>query len=138
MRKKRRHENTRINVTFDEASYNQIRLLAHKEGISMGELLRRWSAEKLNGELSKDNIDYICRIIREQLRDTLQPSVERLASLSAKGCVMSGAAAILSAEAIARFVSPDLQQDVQDTFTHAKKQAARYTQAKNMESFFAD
>lgn len=136
--KKRHMRNTRINVTFDEASYNQIRLLAHKEGISMGELLRRWSTEKLNGELTKDNIDYICRIIREQLRDTLQPSVERLASLAAKGCVMSGSAAILSAEAIARFVSSELQEDVQDTFTRAKKQAARYTQAKNLDGFFAD
>lgn len=123
-------EKPRINVTLDEETYLQIKLLAHKEGRSMSDLLRTWADEKLNGEITKNNLDFICGIIREQLKDTLQPSVERLAALCAKGCVQSSTAAYLTAETIAKFVPLELQEDVQEVYINARKKAVRYTQSK--------
>ena len=123
--------NPRINVTFDDEAFNQIKLIAYKEGKSMSEIIREWTYERLDGELSKNNIDFVCRLIREQLRDVLQPHVDRLAAISAKGGVQSATAAYLTAETIARFVPPDLQEDVQEVYLQARKKAVRYMQQKN-------
>lgn len=123
-------ENPRINITYDPETYTQIKLLAHKEGKSMSEIIRIWTYEKLDGELSKNNIDFICKLIREQLKDVLQPSIDRLAAISAKGGVQSATAAYLTAETIARFVSPDLQEDIQEVYIQARKKAIRYMQKK--------
>ena len=74
----------RINVTFDDETYSQIKLIAHREGLFMSELVREWTLDSLNGQVGKDNINLITTIIREQLKDILTPNIERLAALSAK------------------------------------------------------
>lgn len=120
----------RINVTFDLESYNQIRAIAHRENISMSEQLRLWSMDALNGQVNKDNIDLITQIIRNELKVILHPSVERLASLSAKTCVQASTAAYLNAEAINKLVPVELQQDVREAYEMARKKAVIYTKNK--------
>lgn len=118
----------RINVTFDIDSYNKIKLIASKNNISMSEVVRNWAMQGLNGTLTKDNLDLIIPIIREQLDSLLDPAVNRLASLSAKACIQAGAAAYLSAEAIAKLVPIELSEDVATCYEIARKKAVRYMQ----------
>lgn len=119
-------ENPRINVTFDEKTYMQIKLIAEKRGSSMSEVCRLFILDSLNGELTKENIDFVSSIIREQLKIVLHPSIERLAALSAKTCMQASTSAYLTAETIARFVPEDLQMDVQDAYNAARKKAVQY------------
>lgn len=120
----------RMSVTFDAETYQQLKNIADKNGISIAEVIRRNNQASLNNTVTVENLDLITRIIREQLKDVLAPSVERLAALSAKSCVQSSTAALLSAEAISRWVPADLQADVRDTYERARKKAVIYTKQK--------
>lgn len=117
----------RINVSFSEDDYEQIKHIAHKQNKSMSEVIRDFSIEGLNGTVGTSNIDLITGIIRTQLRDVMRPSIERLAALSAKTCVQSATAAYLTAETIARFVPENLQLDVKDAYESARKKGVEYT-----------
>ena len=123
----------RINVSFSEDDYEQIKHIAHKQNKSMSEVIRDFSIEGLNGTVGTSNIDLITGIIRTQLRDVMRPSIERLAALSAKTCVQSATAAYLTAETIARFVPENLQLDVKDAYESARKKGVEYTRRNTSE-----
>ena len=129
----KRRKELRINVRFDEDTYNQIKLLAHSEGKSMSEVIRFWSEERLNGEINAKNIALITDIIRTQLSAVMQPGIERLAALTAKTCIQSSAAAYLTAETISRFLSDSEQEEFNDIYQRARKKGVAYTKNKNEE-----
>ena len=114
-------DRVRITVTFDIETYKLLKNISDKNHISISETVRRYTEAGLNGSLSESNINYISAIIREQLRIVMQPSIERLAALSAKTCIQASAAAYLTAEAIARFVPVELQEDVAAVYEDARK-----------------
>lgn len=122
-----RQKTKRIYVSFSDEDYEQIRNLAHKRNQSMSEVVRDFTIEGLNGTVGASNIDMITGIIRTQLRDVLKPSIERLASLSAKTCVQASTAAYLTAETVARFVPDNRQLDVKDAYEAARKKGVDYT-----------
>lgn len=121
----------RINVTFNADTYNKIKLIAHKQNISMSEVCRRWIEDGLNGTLNVDNIDFLVPIIKEQLKSILDPSVNRLAALSAKTCVQAGTAAYLTAETISKFVPPAERMDFVASYESARKKAVHYMKNKS-------
>lgn len=123
-------KNHRLTVSFDEETYNQLCHYSAKNNVDKASLIRAWTIEALNGKLSSENIDFITKIIRNELSNVLKPSVERLAALSAKTCIQAGTSAYLSAEAIASFVPPNRQREVKEVFDLARKQAVEYTQKK--------
>ena len=120
----------RVTVTLDRVTHNQLKNIADKNHISISEVMRRYVEAGLNGNLAEENINYISTIIREQLRIVMQPSIERLAALSAKTCIQASAAAYLTAEAIARFVPVELQEDVAAVYEDARKKGVRYTKSR--------
>lgn len=124
-----RADRRRIGVTCDIETWEKIKAIADKNDKSMSEVCLKWCLEGLNGTLNSDNLEFIVPIIREQLRDVLQPSVERLASLSAKTCVQAGAAAYLSAECMSCFVPPQDRMEFGEAYTRARKKAVSYTQS---------
>ena len=123
-------DRVRITVTFDSETYKLLKNISDKKHISISETVRRYTEAGLNGNLSESNINYISAIIREQLRIVMQPSIERLAALSAKTCIQASAAAYLTAEAIARFVPVELQEDVAAVYEDARKKGVRYTKSR--------
>jgi len=123
----KKKKNMRINITFTVDTYNQIKHIANKKNMYMAQIIRDWTLEALNGEVNSDNINLITQIIREQLSDIIRPSVERLASLSAKTCIQAGVAAYLSAETIMKFVPIELQEDVESAYSAARKKAIAFT-----------
>lgn len=123
-------ERKRINVTFDLESYNQISMLADLRRISMSELLREWSLEALNGQIGANNIDLVTKIISQELKNIIQPQIERLASLGAKTCVQASTSAYLNAEALANLVPLELQTDIKDIYEVARKKGVAYTKNK--------
>lgn len=120
----------RINVTFEDDTFRQIENIANSTNKTFSEVVRDFTLQGLNGEVGAKNIDFITSIIREQLRSILKPEIERICSLQAKGTIMSATSAFLNAEAISRFVSKDLQTDVQTTYDLAHKKAILYTKSK--------
>lgn len=117
----------RISVTFDDDTYKQIKNIADRNGVSIAEVVRKNNEEILSGQLSKDNINWISRIIRQELKSILERYFERIIALQAKTCIQAGAAAYLSAEALASFVPDSLQKDFLDAYEAARKKAIKYT-----------
>lgn len=121
---------TRISVTFDDEVYRQLKLIADKNGDSIASTIRELVQHSLDGELTAANLTFITSIIREQLKDVIQPFIERLAALNAKTGVQAGAAAYLAAEAIAKFVPNNMQAEVTETYEQARKKAVAYMQRR--------
>lgn len=125
----------RIVISVDDEMYEQLKNIADQNHISLSEAGRRGLQAALNGSLSKTNLDFVSKIIREQLRAVMQPSVERLAALSAKTCVQAAAAAYLTAETISRFVPDEMQEDMISVYEQARKKAVVYVKKRNAEDF---
>lgn len=120
----------RINVTFDLETYDQIHLLADLRNTHMSEVIRLWSLEALNGQVAANNIDLITKIMSSELKNIIQPQIERLASLNAKTCIQASTSAYLNAEALANLVPLELQQDLEYVYEVARKKGVAYTKNK--------
>lgn len=120
----------RISVAFDEETMEQLKLISAKTGKSISDIVSGYTMEGLKGQIGADNIDLITNIIRTQLKDVMQPSVERICSLIAKTCVSSAQSTFLNAEAIAKFVPQDRQEDVNEVYEKARIKAIEYTKKK--------
>lgn len=117
----------RINITYDYETFREISNLAAKLGMKNAELVRDWSIQGLSGTLNKENMDLIAHIVREQLQSILNPQINRLATLNAKTCIQASTAAYLTAEAILKFVPPNRQQEVEESYLAARKKGIEYT-----------
>lgn len=113
----------RINVSFDLDTYEHIMRLAAQKDVSMSDIVRLYTEEGLQGKLNSDNIDFISGIIREQVKNTMQPQIERLASLSAKAYMEAATASLLTAETIAKFVDDSQQEAFEEVYEKARKKA---------------
>lgn len=120
-----------ISVTLTEDEYNEVKRIAAKENRSMSEVGRMFIVQGLNGTLTKDNMDEIVPVIREQVESVLSPRLERLISLTAKTCIQSGTAAYLSADAIYKFVPVVQREDVNISYEGARKKAVAYMKGKS-------
>lgn len=125
-----KEDRKRINVTFDVDTYNKIRLIAHKEGRDMSDVVREWTVQGINGHVTEKNLDVIAPIIREQVRAEMEPMMQRMIAISAKACIQSGTAAYLSADAILKFVPPEQREEVRETYEKARKRAVEFMRAK--------
>ena len=119
-----------VSVTLTEGEYNELKRIAAKEDRSMSEVGRMFITQGLNGTLTKDNLDDIAPVIREQVDSVLSPKLERLISLAAKTCIQSGAAAYLSADAIFKFVPAVQREEVNVSYEEARKKAVVYMKGK--------
>lgn len=122
--------NFRISPVFSEADYLNIEKLAAQKGCTKAELVRELTLNGLKTELTLDNLDFICKILRQELKNIQRPEVDRLASLIAKTCIMSATSSYLTAEALASFVPPGRQRDIQEAFDSARLKAIQYTKSK--------
>jgi hypothetical protein len=131
MMMKKQTTNKRINVTFSEEEYNQIRNLAGKNNECMSALVRSWAEQGLNGTLTEDNISVLVPIIREQVENVLSPKMERMIALTVKTCIQAGTATYLTAETIANLLPDELQLDYREAYEAARKKAVAYIKSKS-------
>lgn len=120
----------RISVTLDRDSYDKVKIIAHKQNRDMSDLIREWTIQGMNGELTEKNLEIIVPVIREQIKNVIEPMLERSISLTAKTCIQAGTAAYLSADSILKFVPKEQREDVRESYEKARKQAIEYTRAK--------
>ena len=127
---KLRKKTKRINVSVDQDTYDHIMRLAAQRDESLSDVVRLYTEAGLQGTLNSDNIDFISGIIREQIKITMQPQIERLASLSAKAYMEAATASLLTAETISRFVDDSKQEALQDVYEKARKKAVATARKK--------
>lgn len=116
----------RISITFSDDQAEIIEKISKREGKSFADTVRSLCDEAIKLQVSNDNINLITEIIDERLRSILKPQVERLASLSAKGAIMSATSTFLNAQALSDFVPKERRKDFVESYEKAKLKGIAY------------
>lgn len=119
-----------LSVLLSEEEYGQLQTLAARSRKSMSEIGRNYIKKGMDGDVSENNIEFLAPIIREQVRNVLEPMMERMIALTAKSCVQSGTAAYLAADAILKFVPPAQRREVKESYEAARKKAVAYMKTR--------
>ncbi|MBQ3421861.1 MAG: hypothetical protein IJH34_09360 [Romboutsia sp.] len=120
----------RISITFTDEQAEVIEKISKREGRSFADTVRSLCDEAIKLQVSNDNIDLIAEIIDERLRAILKPQVERLASLSAKGAIMSATSTFLNAQALSDFVPKERRKDFVESYEKAKLKGIAYVKKR--------
>lgn len=124
----------RISITFTDEQAKMIERIARKENKSFADTVRFLCDESLKVTANTDSIDMITEIIDERLRAILKPQVERLASISAKGAIMSATSTFLNAQALADLVPLNKQKDLLEIYEKARLKGVTYVKGKVTDS----
>lgn len=119
-----------LTIELTTEDYEQIKAIASKSHTSMNNVARKFITQGLNGTVTENNIEFLAPIIREQIKNVIEPMMERQISLTAKTCVQAGTAAYLSADAILKFVPPAQREEVSDSYEAARKKSIQYLKGK--------
>jgi len=133
MRGKKMNKLRFVGVKFREDVFEQIEVIAKKEGKSLSEVVRNLVNKGLSERVLEENTDLIAQIIRQQLEIVLKPHVERLASLSSKGGHMSATATFLNVQALMDLVPSERRKDVREMYESARKKSAAYMRTRTDE-----
>lgn len=123
----------RTYVTLNEELDKAVKATALHRGISESQVIRECVEEQMKVQASIDNIDLITKIVREQLQMLMDGYIERLASISSKGAIMSATSTYLTAETISRLLPLDLQTEYQTAYEQARKKGIAYIKSKRTE-----
>lgn len=124
-------KNTSKQIRFTEDEIYNITKYAEVKGINtFSEAVRRLCDEALKLQVANDNINLITEIIDERLRSILKPNIERLASISAKGAIMSATSTFLNAQALADFVPPNKKKDMLEAYEKARLKGVAYVKGR--------
>ena len=124
----------RISITFTDEQVEVIEKIAERRGCSFADTVRKLCDEATKIEVAADNINLVTEIIDERLRAILKPHVERLASLSAKGAIMSATSTFLNAQALADFVPVEKRKDLVETYEKIRFKGVAYVKGRVSES----
>lgn len=117
----------RVNVTFTEKEYNHIEEVVKKGGATTAsDYVRKMYYEGKKVYNANENIDFIVDIIEDRMRSILAPNIERLASISAKGAIMSATSTFLNAQAIADFIPLERRKDFVEVYEKARLKGIAY------------
>lgn len=120
----------RISITFTDEQAEMIERIAKKDNKTFADTVRNLCDESLKVKSNAQHIDMIVDIIDECLRSIMKPHVERLASISAKGAVMSATSTFLNAQALADFVPPEKRKDLAETYEKARLKGVAYVKGR--------
>lgn len=124
----------RISITFTDEQVEVIEKISERSGCSFADTVRKLCDEATKIEVAADNINLITEIIDERLRSILKPHVERLASISVKGTIMSATSTFLNAQALADFVPVEKRKDLVETYEKARLKGVAYVKGKVSDS----
>jgi len=79
----------RISFFIDTKSNDALDKLSAKSNLNKSELIRNFVAEGLTVKTTRDDLDFICKVISKQIEVTLKRDIERIVSLIIKNTFSS-------------------------------------------------
>lgn len=79
----------RISFFIDTQSNDALDKLSAKSNLNKSELIRNFVAEGLTVKATRDDLDFICKVISKQIEVTLKKDIERIVSLVIKNILSS-------------------------------------------------
>ena len=105
--------------------------LAAQRHITKSEILRELVDKGLTATGAKVEDSELYEMIRQAVRETMQPQVERLAAISAKAAHISGAAFFMAVYAASHGRSPAEQREIEDAAGTARMLGIQYLKLKD-------
>lgn len=105
--------------------------LAAQRHITKSEILRELVDKGLTATGAKVEDSELYEIIRQAVRETMQPQVERLAAISAKAAHISGAAFFMAVYAASHGRSPAEQREIEEAAGTARMLGIQYLKLKD-------
>lgn len=119
-----------VGVKFHQDVFEQIELIAKKEGESLSDVIRDLVNKGLAERVLEENTELIAQLVRQQMELVIKPHVERLAALSSKSGHMSATAAFLNVQALMDLVPTEKRKNVKEMYESARKKSAEYMKTK--------
>ena len=79
----------RISFFIDTKSNDALDKLSAKSNLNKSELIRNFVAEGLTLQTTRDDLEFICKVISKQIEVTLKKDIERIVSLIIKNTFSS-------------------------------------------------
>lgn len=79
----------RISFFIDTKSNDALDKLSAKSNLNKSELIRNFVADGLTVKATRDDLDFICKVISKQIEVTLKKDIERIVSLIIKDILAS-------------------------------------------------
>lgn len=112
-----------LTIRLEEDQYNQLKnLAASRNNTPLAELAREILANGLAADVLDTQRDIMKEVVRLAVDDALKPSVNRLASIEAKGSIMSATATFLSMLVLNQIGKIE-QERVYELYNDARKKA---------------
>lgn len=105
--------------------------LAAQRHITKSEILRELVNKGLTATGAKVEDSELYEMIRQAVRETMQPQVERLAAISAKAAHISGAAFFMAVYAASHGRSPAEQREIEEAAGTARMLGIQYLKLKD-------
>ena len=80
---------TVLPFSYDTKSNDALDKLSAKSNLNKSELIRNFVAEGLTVKTTRDDLDFICKVISKQIEVTLKKDIERIVSLIIKNTFSS-------------------------------------------------
>lgn len=119
-----------VGVKFNKDIFEQIEIIAKKEGLSISDVVRDLVNKGLSERVLEENTELIAQIVRQQMEIVIKPHIERLAALSSKGGHMAATAAFLNVQALMDLVPVERRKNVKEMYDNARKKSVEYMRTK--------
>ena len=121
----------RISFFIDKKSNDALDKLSAKSDLNKAELIRNLVSEGLTVKTTRDDLDFICKVISKQMEVTLKKDIERLVSLVIKAILSSQNTNYLCMELLKK---NNNIIDIREIKEKAQKYAIEYLKNKNSSS----
>lgn len=136
-----KHTAAYIPYRCSQSTYEAIEKIAVVQRKTRVQVVRELVEAGLVATGYKQDEEYLAKLIQESVKVVLQPSVERLASISAKAAQISGASFFMGVFASRLMLPPGEQDLIDQAAAQARKMGVEYLKLnkdRDVDAFIAD
>ena len=122
-----------MTIKVSPDTYKAIQKLAAKGHENMSVVVREFIDKGLNVQGYKDDIDFITRIIRQEVRAEIGAQSNRLRQIMFKIGAISSSNYFLAVRMLADVINPSMREDFKDINTNARKLGEEFMEMKYSE-----
>ena len=123
-----------ITVKISDEKYQALKKFSANKHRNMADVVRNFIDKGLAVESYQDNIDFISKIIRQEVKAEISLQVERFVKIMMKVGYLASGSYFLLARVFADFVSPSMQQSYKDVEYKTRRMGIEYMKKKDFDA----
>lgn len=118
----------KVSFYLDGETYNRLLMYSAKSNKTKSEIIRNFIIQGLTMKTTRDDLDFICKVISKQIEAVLKGDIERIVSLVIKGILSSQDTNYLCIELLKQ---NNNMLDIREIKEKAERYAIEYVKNKN-------